>query len=158
MLTYYLLNDEKEDIAQNSNQRVRGQVSLRGAVVSPSFEDSRTFIVNCVSGDILKLRASDARERQEWVDGLRAIVESHSQTMALPPKENLAAYNALIAVRHQLQQTELCNSELCKMIESSPSPLHHNDPDLLLLKVFSEVTFLYSFHLIPLFLLGSLCC
>ncbi len=78
LLTYFLLNDERDD-ANNSNQRVRGQVSLRGAVISPSDEDSRTFTVNCASGDILKLRASDARERQEWVDGLRAIVESHSQ-------------------------------------------------------------------------------
>lgn len=130
-----MLTDEREDTSQNSNQRVRGQVSLRGAVVSPSDEDSRTFTVNCVSGDILKLRAADARERQEWVDGLRAIVESHAQPMPLPPKENLAAYNALINVRHQLQQTELCNSELSKMIENSPPPLNYNDPDLLLLKV-----------------------
>lgn len=69
------------------------------------------------------------------VDGLRYIVESHAQPMTLPPRENLAAYNALIAVRHQLQQTELCNSELSKMIENAPAPLNHNDPDLLLLKV-----------------------
>lgn len=61
--------------------------------------------------------------------------DSYFQPMSLPPRENLAAYNALIAVRQQLQQTELCNSDLSKMIENSPPPLNHNDPDLLLLKV-----------------------
>lgn len=60
--------------------------------------------------------------------------------MTLPPKENLAAYNALISARHQLQQTELCNSELSKMIENSPLPFNHTDPDLLLLKVCTFVS------------------
>ena len=52
---------------------------MAGAVVCPSDEDSKTFTISCASGDILKLRAADARARQEWVDGLRAIAESHTQ-------------------------------------------------------------------------------
>lgn len=54
------------------------KVHLASAVVCPSDEDSRTFSLSCASGDILKLRATDARARQEWVDGLRAIVECHT--------------------------------------------------------------------------------
>lgn len=87
----------------------RGQVHLANAVVCPSDEDSRTFTVSCASGDILKLRATDARARQEWVDGLRAITECHTLAMgssSLPPRESLAASDALGAARQQLQQTE----------------------------------------------------
>lgn len=90
----------------------RGQVHLAGAVVCPSVEDSKTFSISCASGDIIKLRAVDARSRQEWVDGLRAIVESHTKAMdkttsSLPPLELLAASDALVAARQQLQQTEI---------------------------------------------------
>lgn len=54
------------------------KVHLASAVVCPSDEDSRTFSLSCASGDILKLRATDARARQEWVDGLREIVQCHT--------------------------------------------------------------------------------
>ena len=100
---------------------------------------------------MLKLRAVDARARQEWVDGLRAIVESQamSSTTSLPAREHLAAYDALVACRHQLQQTEICNAELTKMIESSPPPLIHTDPDFLMLKALSSATLLAFFPADP---------
>lgn len=118
---------------------------LASAVVCPSDEDSRTFSVNCASGDMLKLRATDARSRQEWVDGLRAIAECHTKVLGLhsttlPPREHLAASDALGAARQQLHQLELCNATLAKTIEkiessSSSSKLNPTDPDLLVLKV-----------------------
>lgn len=94
-LSYYLCDESTPQIIGNSP---RGQVTKRwkhincseeftfvifkvhlaSAVVCPSDEDSRTFSLSCASGDILKLRATDARARQEWVDGLRAIVECHT--------------------------------------------------------------------------------
>lgn len=69
------IDDSTQHIIGNSP---RGQAHLANAVVCPSDEDSRTFTVSCASGDILKLRATDARARQEWVDGLRAIAECHT--------------------------------------------------------------------------------
>lgn len=115
---------------------------MAGAVVCPSDEDSRTFTISCASGDILKLRASDARARQEWVDGLRAITESHTQAIGinsaqLPVREHLAASDAFSAARNQLQQTEVCNSELARIIDNSEEPFSHTDPDLLVLKAIS---------------------
>lgn len=55
------------------------QAHLAAAVICPSDEDSRTFTINCASGDMLKLRATDARARQEWVNSLRAIAEIHTK-------------------------------------------------------------------------------
>ncbi|CAO1341472.1 unnamed protein product [Diamesa tonsa] len=131
ILNYYLCENSEESSTVNP----RGQVDLNGAIVCPSDEDSRTFTINCANGDMLKLRASDARARQVWIDGLRAVVEGHTQGMSsLPPKEHLAAYDMLIACRKQIQETELCNAELCRMIESSPPPINYTDPDLLMLK------------------------
>lgn len=52
---------------QEISQKPRGTLELIGAVVSPSDEDSHTFTVSAAAGDFFKLRASDARERQEWV-------------------------------------------------------------------------------------------
>ena len=44
-------------------------------MVAPSEEDSQTFTVNGSSGDVYKLRAVDAKERQFWVSRLRGEVE-----------------------------------------------------------------------------------
>lgn len=52
---------------------------MESAVVSPSDEDSNTFSVNSTNGDCYKLRASDARARQDWVNRLRATAEYHSR-------------------------------------------------------------------------------
>lgn len=54
---------------------------MAGAVVCPSDEDSRTFTISCATGDTLKLRANNARARQEWVDALRNIAECHTQVI-----------------------------------------------------------------------------
>ncbi|XP_058067004.1 oxysterol-binding protein-related protein 11 [Anopheles bellator] len=142
MLSYYLpLCEPAGD--DSSPQLVgnvpRGQVHLAGAVICPSDEDSKTFTVNCASGDMMKLRAGDARARQEWVDGLRAVVESHSNSTgtALPPRDQLAAHDAFGAARQQLQQTELSNAALARAIENLTGPPLPTDPDLLVLKALS---------------------
>ncbi|RUS77935.1 hypothetical protein EGW08_014309 [Elysia chlorotica] len=70
---------EKEE---HKKQRPRGSVHLAAAVVSPSDEDSQTFVVNAANGEIFKLRASDARERQLWVDRLRQTAEYHTANFA----------------------------------------------------------------------------
>lgn len=139
LLSYYLCEPSNDD----SNPQIignspRGQVHLAGAVICPSDEDSKTFTVNCASGDMLKLRAVDARARQEWVDGLRAVVESHSICAAsLAPRDQLAAHDAFGAARQQMQQTELSNAALARAIENVTHPLVHTDPDLLMLKALS---------------------
>lgn len=89
----------------------------------------------------MKLRAVDARARQEWVDGLRAISECHTLALTssnLPAREHLASQDALAAVRQQLHQTEVCNSQLFKLIENLDSPVvPPMAPELLTLKALS---------------------
>lgn len=141
LLSYYLCEGPEENPQPVLTSLPRGQVSLAAAVICPS-EDSRTFNVNCASGEILKLRAADAKSRQEWVDGLRAIVESHGQAFAsvkapLSVRDSLAAFDALDACRQQLQQTETCNANMIRAIESASAP---TDPDYLMLKALSATT------------------
>ena len=73
-LEYYLLEDR--------NGKCRGSQHLAGAVVIPSEEDGQTFTVNLASGEMFKVRASHAKERQMWVDRLRACVHMHNQALA----------------------------------------------------------------------------
>ncbi|XP_057662667.1 oxysterol-binding protein-related protein 11 isoform X2 [Diorhabda carinulata] len=139
LLHYYLCEGEKPD-----GTIPRGSVHLAGAVICPSDEDSKTFTVNCASGDMLKLRATDARARQEWVNGLRAVAESHTKAISansppLPPREQLAVLDALGCVRSQLQQTEQADLALCRSIESAGSK-YFIDPNLLLLKATSAAS------------------
>jgi len=157
ILSYYLYDSSTivgEDVPPPShilNAAPRGQVHLAGAVVCPSDEDSKTFSIGCASGDTLKLRAVDARARQEWVDGLRAIVESHtkaieiSNSSPLPAREILAASDAMVSARQSLYYTEQSNVMLARAIEAVESAegeegLTSNDPDLLMLKAISTAS------------------
>ncbi|XP_031768747.1 oxysterol-binding protein-related protein 11 [Galleria mellonella] len=139
VLSYYLYDGPGDTI--QPGQPARGEAHLAAAVICPSDEDSRTFTINCASGDMLKLRATDARARQEWVNGLRAIAEIHTKAMGanppLQPREQLAVHDAMASARQQLQATELSDAALARCIESSDSPFPHTDPDLLLLKATS---------------------
>lgn len=135
ILSYYLCENEDTGISGPP----RGQVQLIGALINPSDEDSRTFTINSSTGDIIKLKANDGKSRQEWVDGLRAVVENLS-SQSRSTKEHLAAYDCIIASRKQLQETETANAMLAKTIENCAAPISHIDQDLLILKALSAAT------------------
>ena len=73
----YFLMDER-------GGRSRGKQHLAGAVVVPSEEDGHTFSINFGSGEVYKVRASQTRERQVWVDRLRACSHRHGLALGLP--------------------------------------------------------------------------
>ena len=57
-------------------------------MVVPSDEDSQTFQVNFASGESYKLRAANVKDRQIWVDRIRAVAQRHESAMArdqVPP-------------------------------------------------------------------------
>ncbi|CAH8563735.1 unnamed protein product [Schistosoma guineensis] len=72
-IEYYEKEDHKRSL------KPRGALSLIYASICPSDEDSQTFFINAANGDLLKLKAIDAKERQYWVDRLRAVAEYHSE-------------------------------------------------------------------------------
>ena len=72
-LQYFLL-DEKSG-------KSRASQHLAGGVVLPSEEDSQTFTINFASGEMWKVRASHAKERQMWVDRLRACAYLHNEAL-----------------------------------------------------------------------------
>ncbi|CAB4027567.1 oxysterol-binding -related 11-like isoform X1 [Paramuricea clavata] len=82
-LEYYV---DKSKRTQGSEPR--GSVYLMGAVIAPSDEDSVTFSVNAANGDLFKLRACDARERQQWINKIRMISEMHSTQLVNIPQDN----------------------------------------------------------------------
>lgn len=57
ILSYFLPDEE--------NSSPRGVIHLAGALINPSDEDSRTFTINPAAGEAIKLKANDARSRQE---------------------------------------------------------------------------------------------
>ena len=73
----YFLMDER-------GGRSRGKQHLAGAVVVPSEEDGNTFSINFGSGEVYKVRASQTRERQVWVDRLRACSHRHGHALGVP--------------------------------------------------------------------------
>jgi len=73
----YFLMDER-------GGRSRGKQHLAGAVVVPSEEDGNTFSINFGSGEVYKVRASQTRERQVWVDRLRACSHRHGLALGVP--------------------------------------------------------------------------
>ncbi|XP_046683244.1 oxysterol-binding protein-related protein 11 isoform X2 [Homalodisca vitripennis] len=155
ILNYYLSESE-------SRQTPRGWVHLESAVISPSDEDSNTFTVNSSSGEMFKLRAQDARARQEWVNRLRAVAELHAMAVAhnnppLLPREHvtpgngglqssstLAVWDAFSAVKDHLFRAEQSNFLLARAIDDLPTcgDVRHVDNDLLLLKAASHAMLL----------------
>ncbi|XP_071040998.1 oxysterol-binding protein-related protein 11 isoform X2 [Parasteatoda tepidariorum] len=68
MLEYYMVEEKKKS-------KPRGGMHLAGATITLSDEDSLSFIVSAVYGEIYKLKASDAKERQFWVERMRYVIE-----------------------------------------------------------------------------------
>ncbi|XP_033612819.1 oxysterol-binding protein-related protein 10 [Fukomys damarensis] len=65
---------------QSKHQKPRGALCLSGAIVSLSDEAPHMLVVYSASGEMYKLRAADAREKQFWVTQLRACAKYHMET------------------------------------------------------------------------------
>ena len=108
-LEYYYYEDQglhelvsgKEKTKKVGNKGKKEHIA--GAVVVPSEEDSQTFNVNFASGESYKLRAPNVRERQIWVDRLRAVSQLHDRA--------IAHSNPPVSIqRYSVSQNEYCAS------------------------------------------------
>ncbi|KAE8596776.1 hypothetical protein XENTR_v10016236 [Xenopus tropicalis] len=73
ILQYYVTEASK-------NQKPRGSLSLSGSVISLSEEAPNVIIVYSTNGEMYKLRAADAKERQFWMTQLQACAKFHSES------------------------------------------------------------------------------
>ncbi|KAG8184227.1 hypothetical protein JTE90_013204 [Oedothorax gibbosus] len=103
ILEYYTLDEVKK-------KRPRGAIFLAGAVISPSDEDGQSFAISAACGELYKLKACDPKERQFWVNRIRAVAEHHTKNIAeknppLPPREHRAPLSAIDPKNTDLQTT-----------------------------------------------------
>ncbi|KAF1381780.1 hypothetical protein PFLUV_G00157550 [Perca fluviatilis] len=84
---YFVLDPELGQLQyfvneQGKSQKPRGSLPLIGASVTPSDEAPHMFIVNSVNGELYKLKASDAKMQQFWINQLQACARRHSDSSA----------------------------------------------------------------------------
>ncbi|XP_036001233.1 oxysterol-binding protein-related protein 10-like isoform X2 [Fundulus heteroclitus] len=133
---------------QGRTQKPRGSLPLIGASVTTSDEAPYMFVVHSVNGELYKLKASDAKEQQFWINQLQACARRHSDSSAKVRKlkssdEHLSVDRAgggqdvLVMSQAEGQQKNLVHS-----IDALPTkgPLSCLDQDLLLLKATSAAT------------------
>uniref|UniRef100_F7CEV8 Oxysterol-binding protein n=1 Tax=Monodelphis domestica TaxID=13616 RepID=F7CEV8_MONDO len=65
---------------QSKHQKPRGALSLAGAIVSLSDEAPHMLVVYSATGEVYKLRAADAKEKQCWVTQLQNCAKYHMET------------------------------------------------------------------------------
>jgi hypothetical protein len=114
-------------------------VFFAGCTVSPSEEDSQTFNVSVVSGEVYKLKAENATERLNWVNQLRQVALLHenqivSRSELNEPRLSEQAIASMNAVRSVLLQTQKQEKSMSEAVESFTS----TDKDLLTLKATSH--------------------
>ncbi|XP_029519565.2 oxysterol-binding protein-related protein 10-like isoform X1 [Oncorhynchus nerka] len=84
---YFVLDPELGQLQyfvheHGKSQKPRGSLPLIGASVVQSDEAPHMFIVNSFNGELYKLRASDAKEQQFWMNQLQACARRHSDSSA----------------------------------------------------------------------------
>ena len=129
VLEYYLLEDR--------SGKCRGSQQMSGAVISPSQEDENTFLINFISGEHYKVRASSAKERQIWVDRLRHCVMNLESVTSRPVSGAgdclpdgggvrgslpLSSMDTFGSVHDALQRVFSKQEDITKIIESLPVP------------------------------------
>ncbi|XP_062847403.1 oxysterol-binding protein-related protein 10 isoform X2 [Trichomycterus rosablanca] len=72
----YFLNE------QSKSQKPRGLLPLIGSSVAPSDELPFLFTIYAANGELFKLRACDAYERQQWMTQLQLCARRHSEGSA----------------------------------------------------------------------------
>lgn len=103
---------------------------LAGCIVAPSEEDSQTFTVSASNGDVFKLKATDVRQRQLWVDRLRQVAQQQDSRVSLAAHHR----DRLNDVRESLLNAQKALVKLASAIESFTC----SDNELLILKATSH--------------------
>ncbi|XP_046915738.1 oxysterol-binding protein-related protein 11 [Dermatophagoides farinae] len=129
MLEYYTSKDRHKQ---------RGYFCLANCQVIPSDEDSQTFSVHSAGGEVYKLKAANAKDRQIWVDNLRLAVQLQEDKIQQNSTINSIKFNSDLlssfdGVQNQLSVAKDHHDTIVKLIEN----ISNTDEDLLILKATS---------------------
>lgn len=104
-IIYYAYDEIKKPF-DRGQVTPRATVDITNATVVPSEEDSVSFSISVASGEVIKFRANDARDRQHWVDRIRQAISVSSQSPVLYPKRisRNCALGPTIADYHRLSR------------------------------------------------------
>lgn len=116
VLDYYMPGEDKR-----KPNHLRGSIALSECNIAPSEDDSQTFTIS-TPGQSFKLKASNTKERQRWIDKLRQVAYN---------LEKVETKNThLNDVRESLLTTQKTQIKLVNSIENFSSL----DKELLMLK------------------------
>lgn len=126
----YFLLDFESGVLQyfvteaSKSQKPRGSLPLAGSLIATGDEVPNMLVVSSPNGEMYKLRAADAKERQFWMAQLQACAKFHTENSKV------------------MSQVEGQQKTLVHAIESLPGSgtLSALDQDLLLLKATSAAT------------------
>lgn len=121
-LDYFIAEDMK-------HQKPRGSIELENGVISPSEEDSTTFQIHTIDNELFKLRAQNAKERQQWVNVLRIISQSDKSTDSTSKSDSTRS--EILKSPSQIIQNEKCTFELVKEVLAQVK-CHQTDLDKLI--------------------------
>merc|ERR1719369_1197412 len=117
---------------------------MEGALILPSEEDNYTFSINFITGEVYKVRAAEAKERQVWVDKLRACSnrtanskQAFERSVVMSPssqnenfdRSTLSPADAFNSVNDILMGLEFEQYEIAKAIDDlafTPRPEQHS--------------------------------
>ncbi|XP_027206100.1 oxysterol-binding protein-related protein 11 [Dermatophagoides pteronyssinus] len=151
---WFVINSARgvlEYYASKDRHKLRGCFQLANCQVMPSDEDSQTFSVHSAYGEVYKLKAANAKDRQKWVDNLRLAVQLQENKVqknlsinSVKPNNNnnqMVANSPLTSdllssfdgVQNQLLVAKDHYDTIVKLIEN----VSNTDEDLLILKATS---------------------
>ncbi|KAL6068044.1 hypothetical protein STEG23_032704, partial [Scotinomys teguina] len=121
-LLQYFVNE------QSRQQKPRGVLSLSGAIVSLSDEAPHMLVVYSANGEMYKLRAADAKERQFWVTQLRACAKYHMENSSKVDIHSvilLSGLNTLLTTQPGYQEPHFGRLQVPEAEVSLCSPMEH---------------------------------
>lgn len=119
---YFVVNNDLARLdyfmsEEMKHQKPRGSIELENAVISPSEEDSTTFLIHTIDNELFKLRALDAKERQHWVNVLRFVSQSFKNSDSHGDSASDITRRGSKS-QAQIIQNEKCTFELVKEVLS----------------------------------------
>ncbi|XP_072507211.1 oxysterol-binding protein-related protein 10 isoform X2 [Notamacropus eugenii] len=114
---------------QSKSQKPRGALSLAGAIVSLSDEAPHMLVVYSANGEVYKLRAADAKEKQCWVTQLQNCAKYHMEAHSKSPPSSRS--RSLTLLPHGTTSNSSSPSSQRHLTPAPPTVVtvtHHKSP------------------------------